>query len=1524
MKRRIEFIHRRLGRFLLTAALIQPALLVGAGFVAIDAVRAAPSVSTMAAGANHTLVVKSDGTLWAFGDNYRGQLGNTTNLGNHNPNPTPMQVMSGVTAVAAGESHSLALKSDGTLWAFGDNSGGQLGVTTIPGTPPVNPTPTLVMSSVKSVAAGDGHSLALKLDGTLWTFGSNNYGQLGNGSSNYTANPTPTQVLSDVIDIAAGGSHNLAVKSDGTLWTFGENAFGQLGTATNSGDFLANPTPTQVMSGVATVAAGGIHSVVLKTDGTVWTFGSNGSGQLGNNTIHTDPFTYSVNPAPTQVMSGVTTVAAGGAHSLAVKSDGTLWAFGDNSSGQLGTTTNVGTSAPTPTSPPMPTPTPTPTQVMSSVIAVAAGGAHSLVVKSDGMHWAFGSNYYGQLGTTTNSGVFIPNPTPTKVLFASAPATMAAPMAVAGNISAVVSFVAPTSDLPITGYTVRSSPGGFTSSGFASPLTVVGLSNGSPYTFTVMASSASGNSNVSPASNSVTPVPILTVPVPMTARIAAGKYHSLALKSDGTLWSFGRNDYGEMDTPFLFGTSYANPAPTQVMSGVTAVAAGGTHSLALKSDGTLWTFGYNGFGQLGNTSGTFNLTPTQVMSGVIAVAGGASHTMALKSDGTLWTFGINFSGQLGIATNIFTGAPNPTPTQVMSGVTAIAAGDEHSLALKSDGTLWTFGSNFYGQLGHNGGSSSPTQVMSGVSAVAAGRGHSLVLKLDGSLWTFGHNESGQLGNTTNNYSANANPTPTQVMSGVTAVAAGFFHSLALKSDGTLWTFGSNGRGQLGTATNFRSGNPNPAPVQVMSGVVAIAAGEVHSLALKSDGTVWAFGGNNFGQLGANTGVDNSTPTQVLFGAPPATMAVPSAVAGNGSAVVSFAAPASDLAITGYTVTASPGGITSSGTSSPIVVAGLSNGTAYTFTVVATSAAGNSNPSPPSIAVTPVVPGVPPTVPATMAAPVATARVGGSVSVAFAIPDNGGSPIFGYIVIASPGGSTVIGGGSPLGFSGLASGTAYTFTVTATNAVGMSLASAPSAAVTADGTAPTAPVVNPTNGTSVSGTGEVGATVKVTNSLGTLLCSITVPPSGSFTCPLSPTAPDGAVLTVTLTDVVGNVSAGTNVTTQVVVPPVGQPAVPLASLVPGRVLESRPGFTTVDGQFQGDGARAAGSVTELQITGRHGVPADAIAVVLNVTVTGAQGGGFVTVWPCGEPMPNASSLNYTAGSTVANAVITKIGAGGKVCLLTAGSGTNLLVDLNGFNPIGSSFVSLVPGRVLESRPGYTTVDGQFQGMGVRAAGSVTELQITGRHGVPADAAAVVLNVTVTGAQGEGYVTVWPCDQPMPNASSLNYTAGSTVANAVITKIGAGGKVCLFTAGSGTDLLADVNGFYPAGSSFVSLVPGRVLESRPGFTTVDAQFQGVGLRGAGSVTELQISGRHGVPADASAVVLNVTVTGAQGGGFVTVWPCGEQMPNASSLNYTFGSTVANAVITKIGAGGKVCLFTAGSGTHLLADINGYQPA
>jgi hypothetical protein len=401
---------------------------------------------------------------------------------------------------------------------------------------------------------------------------------------------------------------------------------------------------------------------------------------------------------------------------------------------------------------------------------------------------------------------------------------------------------------------------------------------------------------------------------------------------------------------------------------------------------------------------------------------------------------------------------------------------------------------------------------------------------------------------------------------------------------------------------------------------------------------------------------------------------------------------------------------------------------------------------------------------------------------------------------------------------------------------------------------------------------------------------------------------------------------------IALPPTPSPASSYAALTPSRLLDTRVGGRTVDGQFAGSGARTSGQVLELQVGGRASVPANAKAVVLNVTVTGPSTSGFITVWPCttpSSPPPNASNLNFTAGQTIPNLVTVPLGSQGRVCLQVADASSHLLVDLNGYFPSDSTFAPVTPGRLLDTRQGGRTLDNQFAAIGLRSTGETLELQVGGRAAVPAGAAAVVLNMTVTSPSNAGFVTVWPCTSPAsppPNASNLNFSAGQTIANLVIVPLGSQGRVCVRSSEASTHLIADLNGYFPAGSPFVSSTPSRLLDTRSGGQTVDGQFSSTGARSAGQVLELQIGGRSGVPINASAVVMNVTVTAPTGAGFVTVWPCtvpASPPPNASNLNFTAGQTIPNLVLVPMDPGGKVCLQSSEASTHLLADLSGYFP-
>jgi alpha-tubulin suppressor-like RCC1 family protein/fibronectin type 3 domain-containing protein len=339
------------------------------------AVSSSPQLTT---GAGHSAGIRTDAGLFTWGFNEAGQLGTGAN---GDPRTNPQHLGSGYTAVAAGASHNLAIKLDGSLWTWGGNASGQLG----DGTTSSHNVPIQIGSGYMSVAAGNRHSLGIKIDGTLWSWGNNGTGQLGNGTSNSTS--TPIQIGTGFYFVSAGTSHTVAIKTDGTLWAWGSNNFGQLGDGTGNDRYA----PNLIGSGFTVAAAGAFHTIALKNDGTLWAWGQNTNGQLGDNTTQNRYTPVQVGSGYSAVSAnGVTgTLAAGSAHSLALKPNGNLWAWGSNASGQLGDGTTTDSLTPKSIDP------------ASVFTTVAANANHSLALNLDGTVRSWGANSTGQLGDAT-------------------------------------------------------------------------------------------------------------------------------------------------------------------------------------------------------------------------------------------------------------------------------------------------------------------------------------------------------------------------------------------------------------------------------------------------------------------------------------------------------------------------------------------------------------------------------------------------------------------------------------------------------------------------------------------------------------------------------------------------------------------------------------------------------------------------------------------------------------------------------------------------------------------------------------------------------------------------------------------------------------------------------------------------------------------------------------------------------------------------------------------------------------------
>ncbi|NTV15095.1 MAG: hypothetical protein HGA96_14385 [Desulfobulbaceae bacterium] len=338
----------------------------------------------------------------------------------------------------------------------------------------------------------------------------------------------------------------------------------------------------------------------------------------------------------------------------------------------------------------------------------------------------------------------------------------------------------------------------------------------------------------------------------LSLRFAMGSGHSVLLKPDGTLWAWGNNGSGQLGD----GTTVARIYSAQIGSegNWTSVATGGMHTLGLKSDGTLWAWGNNGFGQLGNGSTVSSSVPVRIGAETentwVSVFAGPISSAAIKSDGSLWTWG-------GLAATT-----SPVQVGIEKSWSSVALGFLHTTALKSDGSLWAWGDNDYGQLGDGTtvDKSAPVQINAGSKwvSLAAGHGHNLAVRSDGTLWAWGRNDVGQLGDgTTANKST---PVQIGIENSWVSVVAGSGHTAAIKSDASLWAWGDNDYGQLGDGTTV--GKSAPVQIGIGDSWVSVAGGGGRTAAWKRDGTLWSWGYNDNGELGDGTTTNRNVPVSV--------------------------------------------------------------------------------------------------------------------------------------------------------------------------------------------------------------------------------------------------------------------------------------------------------------------------------------------------------------------------------------------------------------------------------------------------------------------------------------------------------------------------------------------------------------------------------------------------------------------------------------------------------------------------------------
>ncbi len=813
--------------------------------------------ASVALNVSHTLALQdpallASGTLFAWGKNIRGELG----FGDVIYRSSPTQLGSDNTWSTLAEAYlsSLAIKSDGNLWGFGRADSGDLGLPdVINRSSPVQIGGMLPAAKAwTSVASGTQTASALRADGTHWTWGINGYGRLGVGDALSRSSPTQIGTLTTWAQSAISwGYHRSGVGTDGALWIWGKNQRGQLGL----GDVVARSSPVQIGT-LATWAkfAGAIsHSVALKTDGTLWAWGYNNFGTVG---------VSDVVPRSSPVQLGTLTwlsLETSGYSNAAVRSDRTLWTWGWNKYGQLG----LGDAAT------LTTARSSPTQVgtLATWATVSLGRGSSMsALKTDGTLWMWGHSIGGSLGDgtaidrsspvqvgTLGTWVRIAQGSPSLGLLwtgaASAPSAPRNVVAVAGAASGtvVVSFTLPakSGSKPITQYTVTSSPGSIIATGSNNVILVTGLTNNTPYTFTVTATNAVGTSSASAKSNVVTP------PV------------------QGGLWVWGRANDGMLGLEDTINRS----SPTQVGAATSwsELSNGHRSGGGIKTDGTLWMWGRAYYGGLGLNDNISRSSPSQMgtLTNWSKLAVGNDFGAAVKTDGTLWAWGSNGNGNLGRGTTASTSSPIQIGT--LATWRSVGLGRYNMFAIKTDGTLWaTGGAATYGLHGLNDtiSRSSPTQVgtladWSKVTGNTYGT-HVFGLRSNGTIWSWGRDIYGRLGRGLTFSTGGNSSSPAQIgtltdWADIAATGSGYI-TAALKTNGTLWTWGHNNRGGLGIGDRiYRS---SPAQVGTLGTWAAIAVGRRATAAIKTDGTLWAWGGNAEGKLGQMNVVYRSSPVQI--------------------------------------------------------------------------------------------------------------------------------------------------------------------------------------------------------------------------------------------------------------------------------------------------------------------------------------------------------------------------------------------------------------------------------------------------------------------------------------------------------------------------------------------------------------------------------------------------------------------------------------------------------------------------------------
>ena len=842
-------------------------------------------------GEMHTCGVFNDGSMRCWGRNNDGQIGDNATSDRTSPRNVSLPTGRYAIAGSAGDDHTCGIMDDGSVWCWGQNDEQQLGwngtlANTCSGSDCSRvPTKVLPVSSLNAtdIALGGSHTCAIRLNGSVVCWGDNGQGQLGVTTSSLFSAPVnlTLPIGRKATSITAGISHTCAILDNGSAMCWGSNTFGQIGDGTKEDRYSPTYLNMSTSRNITEISAGGSHTCARLDNGTLLCWGDEGDGRLG----FTSNTTEVINPTIVDTFAvgrTVDTVSAGRRHTCAVLDNGSMECWGYNNQGAIGDGTRTARSTPTPVTSLLQaagTWIGTPTTLSSGDVLTAWANN-----SQTGTSFSASINVSVVLGlvyNTTNivltQNVNVSINTTVNCDWCAFQIEPDLPASLAWNNSDG-SFTGNISNANISfnnTYTVTSDGGNgsddttihitFVSTAAIPSVTAV-LGFGTQFTTalntTLYENSTDIESSFEPSGLIFTRSGGVQPSTPISdGIISVGWEHTCAVLQDGDLKCWGGNAGGQLGD----GTRIDKRLPLAVNLSTNlstiAVAAASYHTCAIIADGSVRCWGTNSDGQVGDGTATDRLSPTLISlptgKKAVAISAGEMHTCAILDDGSLVCWGDNDFGQIGDNTTTDRNAPTRVHLPSNRSVDELSTGAYHSCVLLNDSSMHCWGKNEYSQVGSPGQYILQPSVVQfwinqTVLDIAAGGGHTCALLNDSTVRCWGWNSDGQIGDDSDN--DRTTPREAHLPDGITpvSVVAGYEHTCAILGDGSLRCWGRGNEGQIGDGSTRDREEPRTVYLPRHRTAAAVVAGKTHTCAILDDGVMRCWGSGLFGQLGLNS------------------------------------------------------------------------------------------------------------------------------------------------------------------------------------------------------------------------------------------------------------------------------------------------------------------------------------------------------------------------------------------------------------------------------------------------------------------------------------------------------------------------------------------------------------------------------------------------------------------------------------------------------------------------------------------------